>query len=191
MNDRHKRLSLRRVVATVAAIAFSTAMAATAIAMPWGGGNEGKGGGRFESRMEHGMKEMSRLHDDLKLDAKQEALWKEAERAGKESMAAMRDRFRQRRDELQTMIDKPGADLRAVAKRMDEFKAEGLKLHEANRDRWLTVYDALNAEQKEKARLFFKSKLDRMANHGHGGHHGQPGQPGQPGQRGSSGSERG
>lgn len=37
---------------------------------------------------------------------------------------------------------------------MDDFRAEGQKLHQANRDRWLAVYDTLNPEQKEKVRVF-------------------------------------
>ena len=59
------------------------------------------------------------------------------------------------------MISKPGADLRAVLTQMDELRDAGRKQREAARDRWLTVYDALDAAQKEKARLFLKSKLER------------------------------
>lgn len=172
MNAKFSKMSPRRVAATLAAVAVSATMAAAstaAFAKPWGGDCDGKSGDRTECRSERGMKGMSRLHDELKLDAKQEALWQDAEKASKENMAGMRDRFRQHHEEIQALIDKPGADLRAVAKRMDEFKAEGQKLREANRDRWLTVYDSLNAEQKEKARVFFKSKLERMARHGHRG----------------------
>jgi hypothetical protein len=60
---------------------------------------------------------------------------------------------------------------------MDELKDAGRKQREAGRDRWLAVYDSLDAAQKEKARLFFKSKIERM---GQGGRFG-PGGPGGPG----------
>ena len=113
-------------------------------------------------RMEHGMKEMSRLHDELKLDTRQEALWKTAEQAGKDNMSGMRERFSKQREDNLALLKQPGADLRTVLERMDELKAEGQKQHEANRERWLTVYDSLNADQKEKARLFFLGKLERM-----------------------------
>ena len=148
----------------VAAVALSLGLAASAFAMPPRGGEQcgGPGAGMPGQRMEHGMKEMSRLHDELKLDARQEALWKVAEQAGKDNMAGMRERFSKQREENLALLKQPGADLRAVLKRMDELKAEGQKQHEANRDRWLTVYDSLNAEQKEKARLFFLGKLERM-----------------------------
>lgn len=169
MIAKYSKSSPRRIASALAAVAVSATMATAAFAMPWGGDHDGKPGNRSECRSEKGMKGMSRLHDDLKLDAKQQALWTEAEKASKESMTGMRDRFRQHHEEIQALIDKPGADLREVAKRMDEFKSEGQKLREASRDRWLTVYDSLNAEQKEKARVFFKSKLDRMARHGHRG----------------------
>ena len=154
----------------VAAVALSLGLAATAFAMsPRGAEHCGPGTGMHASHMDRGMKEMSRLRDDLKLDAKQEALWKEAEKASQDNRSTMRDRFSKQRDETKAMLDKPGADLRAVLKRMDELKAEGQKQHEADRDRWLTVYDSLNAEQKEKARLFFKSKMERMDRHGQRG----------------------
>lgn len=113
-------------------------------------------------RMQHGMKEMGRLHGDLKLDAKQEALWQEAEKAGKNTMGGMREQMQKQREAALATLNQPGADLRAVLKQMDEARDAGRKQHEANRDRWLAVYDSLNTEQKEKARLFFKDKLERM-----------------------------
>ncbi len=151
----------------LAALATSIGLAAGAYAMPpmadAAGGPAGK---MHERHMARGLKEMSRLHDELKLDAKQEALWKDAETAGKESRSAMRERFSTHHEEIQKLLNQPGADLRAVAKRMSELKAEGQKLHEASLERWLTVYDALNAEQKEKARLFFKARFDRFNHFG-------------------------
>lgn len=173
MNAKYLKYSPRRAMA-IAALALGVAV--TAYAMPPRGGDNCRADtGMPGQQMSRGLRGMTQLHDNLKLDAKQEALWKEAENAQKESMAGMRDRFRQHHEEIQAMIDKPGADLRAAAKRMDDFKAEGQKLHEANRDRWLAVYDSLNAEQKEQARLFFKNKLDNMRHHGPRGQRG-PGQ---------------
>jgi hypothetical protein len=52
--------------------------------------------------------------------------------------------------------------LRAVAKRLDELHAEGIKQRDALRERWLAVYDSLGDEQKEKVRLFFKDGAERM-----------------------------
>ena len=106
----------------------------------------------------------------LKLDAKQEAAWQQADKASKDARAGMRDRMTKHHDEIKSMIDKPGTDLRDVAKRMDDFRAEGQKLHQESRDRWLAVYDTLNPEQKEKVRVFFKGMSERMGKMGrHGG----------------------
>lgn len=154
----------------VLALTLSLGAAATAFAVAADGERCGFGHGKGHE-MRHGMQGMARLHGDLKLDAKQEALWQEAEKAGKESMGGMRDRLAKQREAALTTLRQPGADLRAVLKQMDQSREEGRKLHEANRDRWLAVYDALNPEQKEKARLFFLSKLEhgkRMPGSGEG-----------------------
>lgn len=153
----------------IAALALTLGVAAAAFAA---GPNEqscGHGGGRMEHGMgygmQHGMKEMARLHGDLKLDAKQEALWQDAEKGAKDNMSGMREQMRKQREASLAALSQPGADLRAVLKQMDEARDAARKQHEANRDRWLAVYDSLNAEQKEKARLFFKTRLERMERH--------------------------
>ncbi|HNC21087.1 periplasmic heavy metal sensor [Accumulibacter sp.] len=133
----------------------------------------GPPGGRMEQRMQYHQKEMSRLHDDLKLDAKQEAPWQDAEQFSKSGMREMREQMRKHHEEILASVSKPGADLRAIIKQMDELRDAARKQREAGRDRWLAVYDTLDAAQKEKARLFFKSKIERM---GPGGHFG-PGGP--------------
>lgn len=147
----------------VAALALSLGLGGAAYAYPMGpgGGRCGPPGDRMEQSMNYGMNEMARLHDDLKLDTKQDAAWQEAQTATQSNRNSMRDQMRQDRAATLAALNQPGADLRAIVKRMDELKDAGRKQHEANRDRWLGVYDLLNAEQKETARLFFKSKLTR------------------------------
>ena len=105
---------------------------------------------------------MSRLHDELKLEPRQEALWQDASKFARESFADNRERFRKQHEEIVAAINQPGADMRAIVKRMDEQRAEGQKQRDAVRERWLTVYDSLNAEQKEKVRLYFKSGAERQ-----------------------------
>ncbi len=159
----------------VTALALSLGLAASAYAMPRGGHPGPYTGMPGQHEMYH-TRAMDRLHGELKLDEKQEALWKEADKFSKDSRAAVRDRMLRQRDEIKSMLDQPGADLRAVAKRMDDLKAEHQKSMIEVRDRWLTVYDSLNAEQKDKVRLFFKSGMERMERtprHGKGG----PGRP--------------
>ena len=168
MNHTSSRFTVRRLAATVAAVVLSTSLAAGAYAAQRDGdGDGGQRGDKSGYSMMHGAKGMSRLHDSLKLDATQETVWQNAVQANKDERTTMRDKFREQRDEIKAMLDKPGADLRAVAKRMDEVQAEGQKLRMASRDRWLTVYDSLNPEQKEQAREFFKNKMERRGHRGH------------------------
>lgn len=145
--------------------------AATAFAVAPADGERcgpGRGMHGMSHGMQHGMKGMTRLHGELKLDAKQEALWQEAEKSAKENMGGRREQMRQQRQAALETLKQPGADLRVVMKQMDEARDAGRKQHEASRERWLAVYDSLNAEQKEKARLFFKDKLERMERFGKG-----------------------
>ena len=70
---------------------------------------------------------MTRLHDELKLDEKQDTLWKVAEKFSSDHRGAMRERFQKDHAEIKALLDQPGADLRAVAKRMDDLKSEAAK----------------------------------------------------------------
>ena len=153
-----KNLTSPRIL--VAALALSLGLAANSFAMPRGE-QPGPGMGMQGHHAKYHGQAMTRLHDDLKLDAKQEALWKEADKFAQEHRDTMRGQFQKHHAEIKTMLDQPGADLRAVTKRMDDLKAEGMKQREAVRDRWLAVYDSLNPEQKEKARLFIKAGMER------------------------------
>ena len=124
------KLSPRLLLATSA---IALGIATSAMAMPFGG--DRADGGKPGHHMMFSGKGMARLHDDLKLDAKQEAAWQQADKASKDAMAGMRERMTKHHDEIQALIDKPGTDLRDVAKRMDDFRTEGQKLHQENRDR--------------------------------------------------------
>lgn len=145
----------------VASLALLLAVAATgpALAMP---PERCSPGGAMEHRMGHVLREMSRLHDELKLNPEQEALWQDASRLSQQGMDDMRTLRRQQRATTLAMLDQPNADLRAVLAQMDEAREAGRKQREAGRERWLRVYDSLDAGQKEKARLFLRSRIERM-----------------------------
>lgn len=165
----------------VAALTLSLGIAANSYAMPRG---DFHGMGMPGHHAMVPGRAMTRLHDELKLDQKQEALWKDAEKFAQEHRDTMRERFRKDHAEIKAQLDQPGADLRAISKRMDEARAEHMKQRDAVRDHWLAVYDSLNAEQKEKARVFFKNGMERMERHGkeHGGRgqwHNAPANPAQ------------
>lgn len=158
--------TLTRSLVSALVLALATGLGA-AYASP-DGQHCGPGGWNPEKRMQHGMKEVSRLHDDLKLDAKQEALWQEAKKNMRGQMGEMREQMRKQRETALASLDQPGSDLRAAIRQMDEAREAGRKQHEANRERWLSLYDSLNPEQKEKARQFIRNKLTRMEHMGRG-----------------------
>lgn len=145
----------------VAALTLSLGLAASSYAMPRGDFHSQGMGMPGHHAMVHG-RAMTRLHDELKLDEKQDALWKEADKFAQDTKAGARDSFQKRHEEIKTLLDQPGADLRAVSKRMDDLRADGMKQRDAVRERWLAVYDSLNPEQKEKARVFFKTGMERF-----------------------------
>ena len=144
----------------LAAAALSFGLAANAQAMPRGE-QPGPGIGMPGHHAMMHDRAMNRLHDELKLDDRQESLWKAADKAAQEQRTTMREKMSQHHAEIKRMLDQPGADLRAVAKRMDDLKAESMKQRDAVRENWLAFYDSLNGEQKEKARLFFKAGMER------------------------------
>ena len=166
--------STARALAVAALLTLG--MSSGSFAMPRDEGTSGPG--MHAGHMAHAPKFMQRLHDELKLDAKQEALWQDAEKFAKESHDGKRDQFGKHRAEIDALLDKPGTDLRDIVKRMDEFRADGQKQREAVRDRWLKVYDVLDVTQKEKVRLFFKDEAARahqaMQRHQHRGHRNSP-----------------
>lgn len=104
---------------------------------------------------------LSRLHDDLQLDASQDRLWYKAEKAGWGCVGNLQACLNKQRTETLALLAQPGADMRSVARCLEDLKSEQQQLCAANRERWLSVYDALNADQKERVRLFFKTTLEQ------------------------------
>ncbi len=165
MNTNRKTKTTRHLL--IAALALTLAGAGSALAAR--PDNCPYAGSQMEQRHNARMKDLSRLHDELKLDAKQEALWQEAEEKTRAAMGDMRERMRRQREQLLASVSQPNADLHAVFRQLDELRDAGRDLREANRTRWLAVYDSLDPAQKEKARLFVKSQIERRGPFGGGG----------------------
>ena len=106
---------------------------------------------------------LSRLHDELKLDVSQDTLWCKAEKADWGTLGQTQTCLHLKRTEMLTLLAQPGADLRAVARHFDDFQAEEQRRCVANRERWLTVYEALDGEQREKVRSFLINRLEQSA----------------------------
>ena len=76
-------------------------------------------------------------------------------------MSSVQAGLRKQHLEISTLLSDPAVDLRTIANRFDAFQIEGQKQCAAVRERWLCVYDALDANQKEQVRVFFKRKLEQ------------------------------
>jgi Spy/CpxP family protein refolding chaperone len=158
-----KRFTVPRTFAAILILSLGLA-AGSSFAVPWHGDRHGM---RADTAQTYALGSMfhwralTRLHNELNLDAQQENLWKKARDFAREQRGAVRDRLERGRAEIKTLLEQPGSDLRAVTQRMDALRAEGLAQRDAVRDRWFAVYDSLGAEQKEKVRLFFKDGAER------------------------------
>jgi periplasmic protein CpxP/Spy len=123
------------------------------------------------------MRGLETLHSDLKLDAKQEALWQSAATRSKEMMAQMRNEREQMRAAMLQELSKPQADLRALASRMDAARARRADVRKEVRGQWLALYDDLDSNQRETARQFLLTRVQHARQgHRHGHHRPQPAQ---------------
>ena len=107
--------------------------------------------------------DLSRLHDELKLDASKDRLWYKAEKAGWGDMSNVQTCLQEQRTETLALLAQPGADMRAIVRCLDDFRSEEYKLCAANRERWLNVYDALRTDQKDQVCVFLKKKMEQAS----------------------------
>lgn len=119
-----------------------------------------------------------RLHRGLKLNAKQEELWKTARDTQQAAFRAMRARNEDNRAKLRAEIDKPGADLKKFSELRDQLRTQTQAQMETARAQaraaWFAVYDALDATQKEQVRVAIRDGMDRRSRGPRGGFHGGP-----------------
>ena len=108
-----------------------------------------------------------RLHNQLKLDPKQEELWQKARSVQREAFRSMRAKAEETRAKLRVEIDKAGVDLKQFAQLADRLRAQTRQEMEAAqkqaRSAWFAVYDALNPGQKEQVRVAIRDGMDRGA----------------------------
>jgi len=114
------------------------------------------------------MRGFERLHNQLKLDPKQEELWQKARGLQREAFRSMRAKAEETRAKLRVEIDKAGVDLKQFAQLRDQLRTQTHAQMEAARAQvraaWFAVYDALDSNQKERVRLAIRDGMDR-------GHH--------------------
>lgn len=125
------------------------------------------------------MGNLQRMHDELKLSAQQEELWKQAESVSRGAFRSLRANGREVREKMRAEIDKPGADLKQIAALGDQAREQMHAQMEATRKQvraaWFAAYDSLNAEQKEQVRVAIRDGMDRRGHGGPGGMRGRHG----------------
>jgi hypothetical protein len=125
------------------------------------------------------MRGFERLHKQLNLNSQQEELWKKAQAAQREASNAMRAKGDETRAKLRAEIDKPGVDLKQYAQLGDQLRDQMHAQMEATRKQvrtaWFSVYDSLDAKQREQVRVAIRDGMDRMGHRGghRGGMHGE------------------
>lgn len=105
----------------------------------------------------HGLSELSRLHNELKLDTRQETLWHKAEKGDWSDKSEECDCLRKRYEAVLGMLSEPATDLEPDVSRID-----ALDVPEARHGRWMAVYETLGPEQKKVASQFYKTKLEQL-----------------------------
>lgn len=98
----------------------------------------------------HGLNELARLHDELKLDTRQETLWHKAEKGDWSDPSEECDCLRKRYEAILGMLSEPAAD------------PQSGNVPEARHGRWMAVYETLGPEQKKVASQFYKTKLEQL-----------------------------
>ena len=189
------RFAIRSNLAVLAIVAASSGFAAgsaMAAPPPADGGpaamHDGHRGGGFHKGMRDGLfipglGPVSKAQvAELKLDAKQEALFKTAQEGQRSLHEAMRAGGSKRHDLLKAQLDSGKLDPRALIeqseKRRDQFGPQAKQV----RDQWLAVWDSLNDTQRAQVTKIVKEREARMAER-HAkmeGRHGGKGRPGTP-----------
>lgn len=117
------------------------------------------------------MRGFEKLHKDLNLNPQQEDLWKKAQAAQRDAFQSVRAKGEENRTKLRVEIDKPGVDLKQFAQLRDQLRTQTHAQMEAARAQvraaWFAVYDALDANQKERVRLAIRDGMDRGDRRGH------------------------
>jgi len=132
---------------------------------------------------------LEKLHKQLNLDAKQEALWAKAKASTDKLRDDMMKEREQRRDSMKKQPEGKAPDLRALAADQDKLQEARQQKFKAVREEWLKLYDTLSGDQKQQASEFLIGQIGMLPPHRGGDdrpHQGPNGAAG-PGSNGPSG----
>lgn len=134
-------------------------MSILAAALVFGGGALQAAANSHRPDGAHPMGRLEKIHDQLRLNAEQEALWKQAEEKTRETMKQMRDAREKMHQAMKQELEKGEPDFAAIARITDETRDSNLRARREARDLWLKLYAGLSPEQKIVARDFMRDRL--------------------------------
>jgi len=140
-------------------------------------GPGGPGGPGFAHVMDH-------LHKQLKLDAQQEAAWKQAEQTAHANFDTMRTTHEAARQQLKDAASQPILDLAALQAQHEQLESSDAELRTATEKAFVTFYGTLTDAQKTIVSNDIKSQWKHMLDRPHGpppGDHDGPPPHGEPG----------
>ncbi|MFM0475041.1 periplasmic heavy metal sensor [Paraburkholderia strydomiana] len=141
----------------VAATALAIGAGAAYAAQPAPEAHGGPGGWHG-----HFMKELTQLHDQLKLNADQEKQWQAARDTMKQSHEAMRANHEQMKDQFKSAQQQPILDLNAMAAAHQQIEQKDAQLRQQTTDAWLKFYNGLNDQQKTTVSTALKQRFAKM-----------------------------
>ena len=145
---------ISRVLA-VAATALAIGAGAAYAAQPAGQGGPGGWHGHF-------MKELTQLHDQLKLNADQEKQWQAALDTMKQNHQAMRANHEQIKNQMKAAQQQPILDLNALHDMHQKAEEQNHQLREQTSAAWLNFYNGLNDKQKTIVSTALKQHWAKM-----------------------------
>jgi hypothetical protein len=112
-----------------------------------------------------GQDHLEKLHKQLNLDTKQEALWVQAKASTDKLRDDMKKEWEQRRDSMKKQPEGKAPDLRALAADQDKQQDARQQKFKAVREEWLKLYDTLNGDQKQQASEFLIGQIGMLPHH--------------------------
>ena len=110
----------------------------------------------------HFMKELTQLHDQLKLNADQEKQWQAALDTMKQNHEAMRANHEQIKNQFKAAQQQPILDLNAMAAAHQQVEQKDAQLRQQTSDAWLKFYNGLNDQQKTTVSTALKQRFAKM-----------------------------
>ena len=103
--------------------------------------------------------QLSRLREELHLTAQQDTLWRIAENKEWNNRGAQTDRIREAHAKVTKMAEQPAPDVDAIVALIKDTDHGDSAREDACRICWTALYEALDEQQKAKARPLLENRI--------------------------------